>query len=97
MDIRTNETAIDAWSLVHASSGYVLGALAIPLPQTIAALIAFELLEWTLEHPSGSKLFGTKRPESQVNVACDIGLALVLYAVARQQMDNDATARPWQG
>jgi len=69
----TNTTPFDAWSLVHLATGIVLGAVGLPLPQTVAGLAAFEVLEWTLEHPSGSPIFGTKRPESEVNVAADIG------------------------
>jgi hypothetical protein len=97
MEMRTNETPFDAWSLVHIASGYILGVLAVPLPQTLAGLVAFELLEWTLEHPSGSRMLGTKRPESQINVATDIGVALVAYGLARQQLGNDSTATTWQG
>jgi hypothetical protein len=58
----TNATPFDAWSLVHLASGVVLGAYGLPLPQTIAGLVAFEVIEWTIEHPRGSKIFGTKRP-----------------------------------
>jgi hypothetical protein len=44
---------------------------------------AYELLEWGLEHPSGSRLFGTKRPESGANMVADVGVAALCYAVAR--------------
>ncbi len=84
--VETNATPFDAWSLVHLASGVVLGAYGLPLPQTIAGLLAFEVLEWTVEYPRGSKLFGTKRPESQVNVAADLGLALVGYALTREYL-----------
>ena len=84
----TNVTPFDSWSLVHIASGIVLGAVGVPLTQTMTTLIGFEVMEWTLEHPSGSRLFGTKRHESQVNVAADIGVALLAYALTREMMNN---------
>jgi len=86
--VMTNTTPFDAWSLVHLATGIVLGAVGLPLPQTIAGLAAFEVLEWTLEHPSGSPIFGTKRPESEVNVAADIGVALLGYALTRELLGD---------
>jgi hypothetical protein len=83
-----NESPFDVWSLVHVASGVVLGAAGLSLPLTLVGLVGFEYLEWTLEHPSGSRIFGTKRPESQINVAADIGVALVAYSLTRQLVEH---------
>jgi len=94
--METNASPFDAWTLVHIASGVVLGAVGLPLPQTVAALVAYEVLEWSIEHPSGSAIFGSKRPESQVNVAADIGVALLGYALAREYLGM-REGTEWQG
>jgi hypothetical protein len=94
--MESNATPFDAWTLVHIASGVVLGAAGVPLPQTVAALIAYEVLEWSIEHPSGSPIFGSKRPESQVNVAADIGVALLGYAFTREYLGMRERTE-WEG
>lgn len=71
-----NASAADGWTLVHIASGAALGMMGVSLPWTVGLGLAYEVAEYAHESPRGSALFGSKRPESLVNVAVDM-VALV--------------------
>ncbi len=79
----TNVSPFDAWSFAHATTGAIAGAAGIPLWLYGVGMIVYEVVEYSAESPHGSPLFGTKRPESAVNVATDMGLGLASYGIAR--------------
>lgn len=78
-----NRAVFDGWTLVHIAWGSGAGALGLNPWAFLAATGAYEILEYVHEHPSGSRLFGTKRPESGANMVADVGVAALAYAVAR--------------
>lgn len=78
-----NEAPIDAWTGVHALAGGLAGALGAPWPLAVGGLVAYELAEYAIESPRGSRWFGSKRPESGVNVAVDLAVGLGAYALGR--------------
>ena len=72
MPRETEQTAVvDKWTAIHALSGIASGAIGVPVWAYIALGTGYELAEFAMESPRGSKIFGTKRPESAVNVAGD--------------------------
>lgn len=79
----TNRAVLDAWTLVHAGWGIGAGAAGLPPWVFLAATGIYEVLEYVHEHPGGSKVFGTKRPETGANMVADVGVAALGYAVAR--------------
>ena len=79
----TNVAPFDGWTVAHAATGAASGALGVPFWLYALGAIGYELAEYSAEYPHGSPLFGTKRPESIVNVAADMGVGLMSYAVGR--------------
>ena len=78
---------------MHAVAGAVAGASNISLLPFGALLVSFELFEHAIESPRGSKLLGTKRPETQVNVATDLAAALAVYALTRHALSPSRRRR----
>ncbi len=86
----TEQTAfVDKWTAVHVVTGIASGALGMPVWAYIALGTGYELAEFAMESPRGSKIFGTKQPESAVNVAGDFvaGIAgnLLGHALRRRR------------
>jgi F0F1-type ATP synthase membrane subunit c/vacuolar-type H+-ATPase subunit K len=72
---------------VHLLVGLAAGAAGVPPALAVGAAVAFEIIETLHEHPRGSRLFGTKRPESPLNMASDFaafGLGLAAGVAARE-------------
>lgn len=67
-----NEAPVDGWTAVHAGVGVGAGLVGASLPLSMAGAVAYEVVEYAHEWPKGSKLFGSKRPESAANIAVDL-------------------------
>lgn len=65
-----NESFVDRWTWVHGLNGLGLGLLKVNPLVAGAVAAAYELVEWHHEK-KGSAIFGTKRPESLLNIAGD--------------------------
>jgi len=78
-----NETFLDRWSLVHTLMGIGVGFAGIKPPLAVIGAAAFDVVEHFHESPRGSKLFGSKAPESIANVVGDLLVYSVGYAAAR--------------
>jgi len=74
-----NEDAIDSWSTVHALSGLGVGLFGISAPLAFGGAVVYEIIEYAHEWPRGSLLFGSKRPESPLNVATDLAFYTAAY------------------
>lgn len=68
----TNESAVDWWTLAHVATGFVAARVGVPFGWYFLLSVGFEAIEHQMESPSGSPVFGTKRPESRINVATDL-------------------------
>lgn len=87
--VKTNEGFIDGWTLVHAATG-VLGAYFRLNPWIFAGgSLVYELAEFWHEYPSGSRLFGTKGPESTKNALTDLSAAFLAYAITLHLLRRD--------
>jgi hypothetical protein len=82
-DERTNASALDEWSLVHFGLGLALGAFGANAWLFVLGNVAYEAAELAHESPSGSSLFGTKRPEWDVNMVTDLSVAFGGYVIGR--------------
>lgn len=80
---QANVSPFDAWTLVHIGWGGIAGALGMNPWAFMAITGAYEVLEYAHEHPHGSRIFGSKRPESAANLVTDVGVAAVAYGLAR--------------
>jgi hypothetical protein len=78
-----NRAVIDGWTAVHAGWGIGAGLAGLGPWWFLGLTGAYELLEYVHEHPRGSPIFGTKRPESGPNMVADVGVAALCYAVTR--------------
>ncbi len=67
-----NVSAVDAWTFSHVAVGYVAAKLDISLKTYLGLAVVYELVEYSMETPHGSKFFGTKRPESGINMVVDV-------------------------
>jgi hypothetical protein len=67
----TNRAVFDGWTLIHVGWGAGAGLGGLNPWAFLALTGAYELLEYLHEHPSGSRVFGTKRPESAANMVAD--------------------------
>ena len=79
----TNRAVFDGWTLLHVAWGAGAGGLGLNPWAFLALTGAYELAEYLHEHPHGSRLFGTKAPESGANMVADVGVAALAYALAR--------------
>lgn len=83
-----NVSPLDGWTLVHVGWGGLAGGLGMNPWAFMLATAAYEVLEFAHEHPSGSRIFGSKRPESAANMVMDVGVAAVAYGLARHFRDR---------
>lgn len=81
---KQNVSLLDKWSLVHLFVGAVVGAVGVSPFPALSAAVLYEFVEYLLEHPHGSKIFGTKRPESTENSIADVTVYMAAYLVARE-------------
>lgn len=88
IQIRTNETALDTWTLAHVATGVTAARVGLPFLPYMVLSVLFEVWEHKMEYPNGSKLFGTKRPESKINVAADVVLGAAGYLVAQRALER---------
>lgn len=84
----TNRSPIDGWTIVHACWGGIAGALGANPWAFLALTASYEAIEYAHESPRGSRLFGSKRPESPANVLADVGIAGLAYGLARHLRDR---------
>lgn len=77
MQTRYNQTIVDVWTPVHASTGFVAGVGGVSPVMYFSLAVAFEIFEQTLEAK------GEKGAETAVNVLGDLASGLVLYAWGR--------------
>lgn len=82
----TNISPLDGWSLVHAGVGVALGAMGVSRRLAIGGALAYEVVEYAHEYPSGSRLFGTKRPESISNAVTDVAVFWLGYVAGRRYL-----------
>ena len=80
---QANLAVLDGWSLVHLGWGVGAGAARLSPWVFLGATAVYEVLEYLHEHPRGSRIFGSKRPESPANMIADVGIAALGYSVAR--------------
>lgn len=74
-----NVSPLDAWTVTHVATGYTAAKLGLSLGWYFGLSVAYELIEHQMETPDGSKIFGTKRPESLINVLADLGSGVAGY------------------
>lgn len=84
-----NESAVDRWTWVHALNGMGLGLLNASPLVAIGLAAAYEVAEWHHER-HGSRIFGTKRPESWANIAGDTVAYAGAYVLGRRAPLVDA-------
>lgn len=79
----SNLCAFDVWSLTHMTWGAASGALGMHPWVFVGLSVAYEAIEYWHEWPRGSALFGSKRPESPVNIIGDLTAEFLTYLAAR--------------
>lgn len=79
-----NVSAVDQWSLVHALNGLGMGLLGVSPLVAGGAAAAYELGEFYHER-HGSRIFGTKEPESWANIVGDSVLYATTYYLGRRR------------
>lgn len=79
--IAENTGLVDKWSLVHASFGAASAAANLNPWLFMVIAIGYEALEFRHESPSGSRIFGTKGPETTENLVADLALSFGAYAL----------------
>lgn len=79
----TNASALDVWSLVHFGVGVASGAFRLNAWAFVALNVFYEVGELVHESPSGSRFFGTKRPETDINMVADLSVAFAGYVIGR--------------
>jgi hypothetical protein len=80
-ETRLNAAVIDEWSLVHVSMGALAAALGMSGWTFVTLATAYEVVEFLHESPRGSWIFGSKRPEWDVNMVSDLAVAFGAYAL----------------
>lgn len=79
--IAENTGLVDKWSLVHASFGAASAAVGMNPWLFMGIAVVYEALEFRHESPSGSRIFGTKGPESTENLIADLAVSFGAYAL----------------
>jgi hypothetical protein len=70
-----NSTVADPWTVVHFGAGLALGLVNIPLRWSIAAAVAYELVEQYAERSEeGKEFFDTAGPEIVPNAILDLAV-----------------------
>lgn len=80
---RNNVSVLDEWSLVHFGTGFLAGAVGFNAWLYVFGHAGYEVVEYYHEYPRGSELFGTKRPEWDVNMVADMSVGFAGYVLAR--------------
>jgi hypothetical protein len=79
-----NAKMLDKWSAVHVATGLGAGAVGLSFPWAMGLAAAYEIVEYAHEWPKGSILFGSKRPESGINVVADLAVFAVGWWLGRK-------------
>jgi len=79
-----NQGFVDAWTLNHVATGYVAAKLGLSWSTYLALALGYEAFEHWMESPGGHPWFGTKRPESALNVTGDIVFGVLGYEVGKK-------------
>jgi hypothetical protein len=70
-----NRTVADPWTFVHFSAGLALGLVNAPLKWSLAAAVAYELVEQYIERSEeGKEFFDTAGPEVIPNAILDLAV-----------------------
>jgi hypothetical protein len=70
-----NSTVADPWTLVHFSAGLALGLINAPLKWSLAAAVAYEVVEQYIERSEeGKEFFDTAGPEIVPNAILDLAV-----------------------
>lgn len=85
-----NQSALDAWSAVHGLTGLSAGLWNLSPLAALGTAIAYEVVEYAHEWPRGSVLFGSKRPESPLNVATDLAIYTAMYWLGSKSPNKGA-------
>lgn len=83
-----NEAPFDRWSWVHALNGLGLGLAGVSSGAAAVAAVAYEGVEYYHED-GGSKIFGTKQPESLANIVTDTALYAATFSAGRALRHHD--------
>lgn len=78
-----NLAPLDGWTALHAATGAASGLIGIPLPVFALVAVAYEIIEYAIEYPDGSRVFGSTGPESLANIIADLVTNLAGYALGR--------------
>lgn len=78
---RNNAALFDEWTFVHIAAGAGAAALDMSAWEYMFASVIYEVGEHLHESPSGSRIFGTKGPEWDLNVLTDVAVGLGAYAL----------------
>lgn len=82
-EARTNASVVDEWSLVHFGTGFLAGALGMNPWLYVFGHAGYEVVEFFHEYPRGSRIFGTKHEEWDVNMVSDLSIGFAGYVLAR--------------
>lgn len=77
----SNHSVFDGWSFVHAAVGVAAAASGMSAWTYAFLCVGYEVVEYMHEYPKGSKIFGSKEPEWELNVAADLALGLGAFAL----------------
>jgi hypothetical protein len=70
-----NRTVADPWTVVHFGAGLALGLVNVPLRWSLAAAVAYEVVEQYVERSEeGKELFDTTGPEVVPNAILDLAV-----------------------
>jgi hypothetical protein len=70
-----NRTVADPWTVVHFGAGLALGLVNAPLKWSLAAAVAYELVEQYVERSeTGKEFFDTVGPEVVPNAILDLAV-----------------------
>jgi hypothetical protein len=89
VSVTINQTMFDRWSWVHTLMGVGVGFAGVNPALAISGAVAFDVIEHYHEAPRGSKLFGSKAPESLKNVIGDLLVYSIGYAAALEIRDDE--------
>lgn len=77
-----NEAAFDPWSVVHFSMGLAFGLMGWGFVPSMGVAVAYDAAEQVFERSeAGQSFFNTSGPESISNIAADVALFGVGWAL----------------
>lgn len=83
----TNQSMFDRWTPAHIAAGMLARHLGVSFQAYAVLSLGYEIVESQLESPGAkSRIFGTKRPETQMNVAGDMGAGFLGYYLATEMI-----------